>query len=363
MSNAIKYVWQGQELEISPEIVRRFISTSSNVNEQEIKDFMDLCIYQHLNPFIKEAYLIKYGNERANIVTSKDVFDKRAFRDPKYDGEEVTTNYERGMNLMDLWVRTRIYQKGMTHPAADVTVYYPEYVGRKKDNTINRMWKSKPVTMLTKISRAQSKRAANPEDLARLYLTEEFDQQSRPTETDIREKDITPQSKQIDTKPKQQTEKVANPASEKQLYSINTILANKLLKTAGRERITKLIKSGIDKHKASDIIGWWLGNKDKKILGERDKREIKEQQAKVESGKAKATAKAEIVKDEPGSTINNAIPYTGEKKGLEIIDENVEIDNSDILDAIERNEKPKKAKQTTTGADFVSDISKDDMPG
>ena len=193
MSNdLVKYKWQEQELTLTKNDVKRFIATSQNVTDQEIQDFMWLCEYKKLNPFIKEAYLIKYGQERANIVTSKDVFDARADADPRYDGEEITNNYKRGMNLMDLWVRTKIYRKGCTHPVADVTVHYPEYVGRKKDGSINRMWLIKPVTMLTKVSKAQGKREANPKDMAGLYLTEEFDQRSKPTETVIREIDITP---------------------------------------------------------------------------------------------------------------------------------------------------------------------------
>ena len=326
MSNAIKYVWQGQELEISPEIVRRFISTSSNVNEQEIKDFMDLCIYQHLNPFIKEAYLIKYGNERANIVTSKDVFDKRAFRDPKYDGEEVTTNYKRGMNLMDLWVRTRIYHKDLSHPASDVTIYYPEYVGKKKDGTINRMWKSKPMTMLTKVSKAQGKREANPEDLARLYLTEEFDQQSRPTETDIREKDITPKPKQLD-KPNDDL------ASDKQILLIQKqIIASHLLKKAELEKMSKLIEGGMTKSKASEIIGWWLDDKATGKIGERTKRETAEKQAKTKA------------KEEPKDDKDIEFPFNKDD-GLEINDPNAP--------EIDAKEKPRKAHKVSKAEDFI----------
>jgi len=303
----IKYKWQGEELEISPSIVRRFISTSKDVNDQEVKDFMDLCVYQHLNPYIKEAYLVKYGREKANIITSKDVFDKRAFRDPKYDGEEITNNYKRGMNLMDLWVRTKIYHKGLSHPASDVTVYYSEYVGKKKDGTINRIWRTKPVTMLTKVSKAQGKREANPEELARLYLTEEFDQEVKPTESVIREVDITPKrkaksesdmadeytSRKIETEmeieaeenvieeaeveEQEQAEMEFEPASDKQkdfIYGTNDkkgIVDSHLIKEAEVKRIGK--EKDLSKEKASKILAWWWGDKDKNIIGEREKRE------------------------------------------------------------------------------------------
>ncbi|MDD2778475.1 MAG: phage recombination protein Bet, partial [Methanocellales archaeon] len=322
MNDLVKYKWQDTELEISPDIVRRFISTSKNVTDQEIKDFTDLCIYQHLNPYIKEAYLVKYGTEKANIITSKDVFDKRAFRDPKYDGEEITTNYERGMNLMDLWVRTRIYHKGLSHPAADVTVYYSEYVGKKKDGTISFIWRTKPVTMTTKVSRAQAKRAANPEDLAGLYLTEEFDQQARPTEKDIREIDVTPKEEKsirqvIQTEegkilankieevfpaedneitdddlpqdediPDEEGEQEVwqdpdfKPASEKQLNFIYGVGKKKGIVHSHlitQEEIDRIGKSeNMDIEKASKILAWWWGDKEKNIIGEQEKREKNE---------------------------------------------------------------------------------------
>jgi len=298
----VKYQWQDKEIKLTKSDVKRFIATSPNVTDQEIQDFMWLCEYKKLNPFIKEAYLIKYGQERANIVTSKDVFDIRAFRDPKFDGEEITNNYKRGMNLMDLWVRTKIFHKGCTHPVADVTVHYPEYVGRKKDGTISKIWQTKPVTMLTKVSKAQGKREANPEEMEKLYLSEEFDQQSKPTETDIREIDVTPKNEvkdevnrddeaidEVEVLEQEQTEtmeadaveektevefKPASPGQLDYIYGVGKkkgIIHSHLITDKEIERIGK--KEDLDIAKASKILAWWWGDKDKNIIGEREKRE------------------------------------------------------------------------------------------
>lgn len=340
MSNelTIKYRWQGKEIQLSRSIVRNRIATSKNVTDEEIDEYMDLCVYRELNPFLKEAYLIKYGQERAQIVVSKDIFDLRASLDPKYDGQEITNNYKRGMNLMDLWVRTRIYHKGLSHPASDVTVHYSEYVGKKKDGTINRMWRTKPVTMITKVSKAQGKREANPKDMTRLYLTEEFDQEIEPTEKVIREIDITPKSEVKDepkyeadpnaifpekvqwqkkplklskekdreyisrsegdmadeyTSRKIETEmeieaEVAEqeadevpmdimPASDKQIDFIygtkdkKGIVDSSFITKEEVKRIGK--KEKLDIEKASKVLAWWWGDKDKNIIGEREKRE------------------------------------------------------------------------------------------
>ena len=364
-----KYNWQGQEIEISPDIIRNYISTSKSVTDKEVMDFINICIYKKLNPFIGEAYLIKYGTEKANIVTSKDVFDIRAFRDPKYDGEEVTDNYERSMNLMDLWVRTRIYHKGCSHPVADVTVHYPEYVGKKKDGTIKFIWRTKPVTMLTKVSKAQGKREANPENMSKLYLSEEFDQEIKPTETVITEKDITPKPKQIESETKTATEKAISPETNnhpseiqmKQIYGevvcedcgirvygfkcpkcTNSIKNDQLhvislgflhshlltkadIKAPGK--MTPAMDPGkLTKSQAIDIYDWWIGDSKKLIFGERKRREEGEKPKATKADKIKQAReivktrlevkddKAAFPDGEPGSSINNAIKFRGKAK-------------------------------------------------
>ena len=303
MSNElmVKYKWQGQDLTLTKSDVKNFIATSKNVTDEEIKDFMWLCEFRGLNPFIKEAYLIKYGQERANIVTSKDVFDIRAFDDPNFDGEEITNNYKRGMNLMDLWVRTKIFHKGCSHPVADVTIYYSEYVGKKKDGTINKIWLTKPVTMTTKVSKAQGKREANPKNMSKLYLAEEFDQRAKPTESVIREVDITPKSEAnqevnrddeaieeaevIEAEKEEQKEQGAMegaPATESQINYIYGFENDEGKWIKGIVESSKITEKEVDKigkskdlskEKASKILAWWGGDKDKNIIGEREKRE------------------------------------------------------------------------------------------
>ena len=76
----VEYESNGEIVKISPTTVRKYlVSGGGNVSDQEVMMFMSLCRYQHLNPFLKEAYLIKFGNnDPATIVTGKDVFTKRA---------------------------------------------------------------------------------------------------------------------------------------------------------------------------------------------------------------------------------------------------------------------------------------------
>lgn len=74
----VEYESNGEIVKISSTTVRKYlVSGGGDVSDQEVMMFMSLCRYQHLNPFLKEAYLIKFGNnDPATIVTGKDVFTK-----------------------------------------------------------------------------------------------------------------------------------------------------------------------------------------------------------------------------------------------------------------------------------------------
>jgi hypothetical protein len=87
----VEYESNGEMVKISPTMIRRYlVNGGGNVSDGEVMMFMSLCRYQHLNPFLREAYLIKYGsNDPATIVTGKDVFTKRANADPRYKGKKA----------------------------------------------------------------------------------------------------------------------------------------------------------------------------------------------------------------------------------------------------------------------------------
>ena len=54
--------------------------------DKELFQFAQLCKSQNLNPWIREAYLIKYSNAPATMVVGKDVFTKRAQASDKFAG-------------------------------------------------------------------------------------------------------------------------------------------------------------------------------------------------------------------------------------------------------------------------------------
>lgn len=183
----VEYEANGEMIQISPSMVRQYlVSGGGNVSDGEVVMFMSLCRYQHLNPFLKEAYLIKYGsNDPATIVTGKDVFTKRADANPNYKGKKAGVvvlksdgNVEEregtmvlpGEKLLGGWARIFIKDKEPEYQS----VSFDEYAGRKKDGSLNSQWSKKPATMIRKVALVQALREAFPDRFQGLYASEEM---------------------------------------------------------------------------------------------------------------------------------------------------------------------------------------------
>ncbi len=174
MSEIVKYQTSGGEITLSPAIIKKYlVSGQGRVTDQECMMFLALCKYQKLNPFLREVYLIKYGNEAATMVTGKETFLKRAAKNEKYAGHKT------GISADSKIAWAEVYCHGYQVPIR-CEVDYAEYVGRKKDGTPNRMWKEKPRTMLKKVALLQSLREAFPQDFGGMYSQEEINTITEP---------------------------------------------------------------------------------------------------------------------------------------------------------------------------------------
>lgn len=177
------------KIKLTPQLVKHFlVRGQGNVTEQEVMLFIALCKHQKLNPWINEAYLIKYGNQSATMVVSKDVFTKRAFKNPDCDGwkagitvynkdkkelidREGTVYVDQIEELIGGWCQVSFKSK---KDSLRQSVNYREYVSRKKDGTPNKMWTEKPGTMIRKVAIVQTLREAFPEDFQNCYFEEEI---------------------------------------------------------------------------------------------------------------------------------------------------------------------------------------------
>lgn len=158
------------EIKLTPAIIKKYLvrGDPQHITDQEIAFFMKLCEFQQLNPWLNEAYIIKYGTAPATLVTGIEAFLKRASRNKKYRGHKVSCLGE----VPDITAVAEVYVEGFFNPVS-VEVEYKEYVGKKKDGTINKMWAGKPKTMTKKVALCQALRQAFPEDLGGLYTEEE----------------------------------------------------------------------------------------------------------------------------------------------------------------------------------------------
>lgn len=67
-----------------------------------------------------------------------------------------------------------VYVSGYKVPVRS-EVSLDEYIGRKKDGTINTQWSSKSATMIRKVAKMQALREAFPDDFQGMYSKEEVE--------------------------------------------------------------------------------------------------------------------------------------------------------------------------------------------
>lgn len=182
------YEINGQKIELTPEIVRNYMVSGNkeNVSFEEIIMFMNLCKYSGLNPWAKEAYCIKYGNEPATMVVGKEAYMKRAEQNDSYDGFEAgitvldpetgeisrrTGSFRlKGEEIVGGWAK--VWRKDRAH-CYESEVSFDEYAGRKRDGSLNGQWSKKPATMIRKVALVQALREAFPASLGGMYTEEE----------------------------------------------------------------------------------------------------------------------------------------------------------------------------------------------
>lgn len=183
------YKVNGEEVQLSIPMIKKYlVSGNGQITDQEAMMFLSLCRFQKLNPFVRDAYCIKYGSsEPATLVIGKDVYTKRAEQNPKYNGMEhgvivITSDGEVKERQGSFYVKgdeelvggwAKVYIKGREVPQYD-TVTFSEYAGYKKDGSLNSNWSKRPGTMIEKVAIMHALRNAFPNDFQGLYIQEEM---------------------------------------------------------------------------------------------------------------------------------------------------------------------------------------------
>mgnify|MGYP003367150214 FL=1 len=210
----VKFDVEGQEVKLTKQIVQEYIvGTEVPITNQEFKLFTELCKVRKLNPFLREAYLIKYkAGTPAQLVVGKDAILKRAVLNPNYDGmecgiivqkedgsiEERQGTFKLGTEqLVGGWAR--VFRKDWTHPIYS-SVSFNEVAQRKNDGSLNSNWSTKGATMVEKVAKVRALRETFVEDLAGMYEAEEIQQdipQQEPIEVQADVIEQTEKTKEV----------------------------------------------------------------------------------------------------------------------------------------------------------------------
>lgn len=175
----VTYDVAGQEVTLSFRIIKDYLTKGNGaVSDQDLMQFMSVCKFNQLNPFLNEAYLIKFGDKPAQMVVSKEALMKRAEANKEYEGLRAGIIIRRGDEIKEiegcfllkedelLGAWAEVYRRDRKFPIV-AKVSLEEY--DKKQS----LWNEKKSTMISKIAKVQALREAFPSQLGAMYMQEE----------------------------------------------------------------------------------------------------------------------------------------------------------------------------------------------
>ena len=201
---AVIFEVDGSEVKLTPKSVQEYlVSGDAQITMPEFKMFTELCKVRKLNPFLKEAYIVKFGSQPAQLIVGKDAIVKRAVKHPKFNGKQqgVIVINDKGEiierkgtfklpteTLVGGWAK--VYRKDWEYPT-EVTVSFDEVAQKKKDGVLNSNWLTKGATMVEKVAVVRALRETFIEDLGGMIDEDEAwpvkDLHARKTQTEVME--------------------------------------------------------------------------------------------------------------------------------------------------------------------------------
>lgn len=195
----VTYEVAGQDVTLSFNIVRKYLLRgNSDVSDQDLIQFISICKFNQLNPFLNEAYLVAFksstGTVQPQMIVSKEAFAKRAEANEHYQGLRagiIVQDKETG-EIKDLegtfytpiketlvggWAQ--VYRDDRKFP-------YVSRVALSEYDKKQSLWKDKQSTMISKVAKVQALREAFPSQLGAMYTQEE------QTIQDTTFEDVTP---------------------------------------------------------------------------------------------------------------------------------------------------------------------------
>lgn len=174
MSNALA-VQQPQELITFNDNQLRLIKNviAKNATNDELDLFLAQCKRTGLDPFSRQIYFVKYGNQMS-IITAIDGYRAIADRTGKYAGSDDADIEYKDDNVYKATVTVYKLVGGQRCPFTASALFSEYSTGKNK-------WKDMPVTMIAKCAEALALRKAFPQQLSGVYTQEEMDQAGKPS--------------------------------------------------------------------------------------------------------------------------------------------------------------------------------------
>lgn len=240
MEKEVTFEVNGESVKLTGATVKNYlVSGNGEVSDQELVMFINLCKYQKLNPFLNEAYLVKFGSQPAQIIVSKEAFMKRAESHKQYDGFDAGIIVERDNDLVEIegavklskdkliggWAK--VYRKDRDKPIV-VKISLEEF-GKGQAT-----WKAMPLNMIRKTAVVNAMREAFPDNVGAMYTEEEAQPSSQPRNIEAEVKDEVKQNanqtvvdfEQPKEEPKQKPRKSAEPINDEPEQKQGTMFEN-----------------------------------------------------------------------------------------------------------------------------------------
>lgn len=162
------------------DLLKRTMCKGATNDELEL--FIHACNRMQLDPFMRQIHAVKrptfedgQKKETMTIQTGIDGYRLIAERTGKYmPGRECTFTYKDGKVFSATAYVKKMGVDNVWHEIAH-TVYWEEYVCKKRDGNVTVIWRDKPHVMLGKCAEACVLRKAFPADLSGVYTKEEME--------------------------------------------------------------------------------------------------------------------------------------------------------------------------------------------
>lgn len=202
-TTTFEYEANGNKISLNTnDIATMLANGNASVTKADIMNFALLCKHNQLDPFLKEAYLIKYDSSKpAQMVVGKEAYMKRMANAKDFQGLEAgiivlrddKIVHEVGAfklpkdQIVGGWAK--IHRKDKE--PFEMKVSFSEY------NTGKSLWRDKPAVMIRKVAIVSAIREVYPDLISGAYTEEELDLGTAEIVEEVEEKEIEANSQEF----------------------------------------------------------------------------------------------------------------------------------------------------------------------